>query len=98
VVARSAFLAFPGARIEVESEGGTESEKLKYQFSQVEWDLDLQEIPKPILIPNKKTQEKKKVVMIKDKGEKSKKVEKKIHCVWQKLKTRKNKKEKKYKK
>jgi hypothetical protein len=58
VVARSAFLAFPGARIEVESEGGTESEKLKYQFSQVEWDL--QEILEPILIPNKKTQGKKK--------------------------------------
>jgi hypothetical protein len=46
----------------------------------VEQELDLQEILKPILIPNKKTQ-KKKVIMIKDKDEKSKKVEKKIHSV-----------------
>jgi hypothetical protein len=60
VVARSAILAFPSAWNEVESKGGTESEKLKYQFSQVEWDLDLQEIPKLILIPNKKTPKKKK--------------------------------------
>jgi hypothetical protein len=59
VVVGSAFLAFPNARNEVEFEGGTESEKLKYQFSQVEWDLDLQEILNLILIPNKKTQKRK---------------------------------------
>jgi hypothetical protein len=38
----------------------------------VEQDLDLQEILKSILIPNKKTQ-KEKVIMMKGKGEKSKK-------------------------
>ncbi len=60
VVARNAFIAFPSAQNEVESKGGTKSEKLKYPFSQVEWDLDLQEIPKLILIPNKKTPKEKK--------------------------------------
>jgi hypothetical protein len=55
VVARSAFLAFPSAWNEVEFEGGTKSEKFKYQFSQVEWDLDLQEILNWISFQTKNT-------------------------------------------
>ncbi len=55
VVRRSAFLAFPNAQDGVELEcTRVESEGLKRQFSQVEGDLDLQEITKLIPISNKK--------------------------------------------
>jgi hypothetical protein len=43
------------------------SEELKRQFSQPEEDLNLQEIYKPISIPNKRAP-KKKVVVVKDKN------------------------------
>jgi hypothetical protein len=51
VVRKSAFSAFPRAKNGEELEGGLESGRLKCQFSQVEGDLDLQEIPQPIPIP-----------------------------------------------
>jgi hypothetical protein len=49
-------------------EGGVENERLKRKFSQVKGDLDLQKIPKLILIPKKRAF-RKKVVMLKDKDE-----------------------------
>jgi len=58
VVALSAFFAFQHAQIKVEL-NGTKSEGLKCQFSQVEGDSNLQEISKPIPIPNKKAEGKK---------------------------------------
>ncbi len=48
VTRRNAFSTLPSAWNEVESKGGIESGGLKHQFSQVEGDLDLQKIPKPI--------------------------------------------------
>jgi len=51
------------------------SEGLKRQFSQPEGDLNLQEIYKPISIPNKRAP-KKKVVVVKDKNLEGKKVRK----------------------
>ncbi len=48
VVKRNAFSTLPSAWNEVESKGGIESGRLKHQFSQVEGDLDLQKILKPI--------------------------------------------------
>jgi hypothetical protein len=42
---------------------------LKIQFSQEEGDLDLQEIPKLVLIPKKRAALRKKVVVVKDKNE-----------------------------
>jgi hypothetical protein len=36
VIVESAFSAFPSAQNEVELEGGAKSERLKWQFSQVE--------------------------------------------------------------
>jgi hypothetical protein len=53
------FFAFQHAQSKVELKGGTKSEKLKYQFSQVEGDSNLQEISKPIPIPNKRAKKKK---------------------------------------
>jgi hypothetical protein len=51
VVARkSAFSIFPSAQ------NGGEIGRLKHQFSQMERDLDLQKIPKLVLIPKKKAQ------------------------------------------
>jgi hypothetical protein len=54
-------------------EDEVESEELKCQFSQVEEDLNLQNIPKSIPISNKK-----KLIAMKDKNEKT---GKKIHYV-----------------
>ncbi len=59
VARRSAFSAFPRAQNGGELEGGLESERLKCQFSQMEGDLDLQDISKPIPIPKKRTLKKK---------------------------------------
>jgi hypothetical protein len=56
-----------------ESEGGAEIGGLKHQISQVDGDLDLQEVFKLVPIPKKKTL-KKKVVMVKDKNENGEKV------------------------
>jgi hypothetical protein len=61
-------------------EDGIKSEELKCQFSVVEGDLNVQKIPKLILIPNKEYTRKKMIVM-KDKNEKIEKAGKKIHCV-----------------
>ncbi len=58
VVKRRAFWTFSSARNESESKGGAKSEGLKHQFSQVEGDLDLQEMIKLVPIPNKNTKEK----------------------------------------
>jgi hypothetical protein len=60
VALRSAFLAFQDAQNRVELKGGTKSEGLNCQFSQVKGDSDLQEISKPVPIPNKKAKKKKK--------------------------------------
>jgi hypothetical protein len=51
------------------------SEGLKRQFSQSEGDLNLQEIYKPISIPNKRAP-RKRVVVVKDKNLEGKKVRK----------------------
>ncbi len=55
VVRRNAFLIFSSARNGVESKGGTKSERFKIK---VKGDLNLQNIPKSIPIPNKKTPKK----------------------------------------
>jgi hypothetical protein len=73
VVRRSAFLALLRAQNGGESEGGVEIGRLKHQFSQVDGDLDLQQILKPVPIPKKKTP-KKKAVMVKDEGAEGEKV------------------------
>jgi hypothetical protein len=54
IAKRNAFLGFPSVWNVVDLEGGIESEELKRQFSQAEGDLNLQEIPKPIPISNKR--------------------------------------------
>jgi hypothetical protein len=53
------FSAFSRAQNEGESKGEAKSQKLKGQFSQVEGELNLQEILKFILIPKKSTKIKK---------------------------------------
>jgi len=58
VVRRSALSAFPNAWNEGESKEGTKSEDLKHQFSQVERDLNLQEMSELVPIPKKSTKEK----------------------------------------
>jgi hypothetical protein len=58
VVRRSALLASPNAWNEGESKEGTKSEDLKHQFSQVERDLNLQEMSELVPIPKKSTKEK----------------------------------------
>jgi hypothetical protein len=50
---RNAFSALPSAHNEDELKSGVESERLKRQFYQVEGDLNLQEIFKPVPIPKK---------------------------------------------
>ncbi len=81
VVRRSEFSTFPSAQHGVELEcTRVESEGLNRQFSQVEGDLDLQDITKLVLISNKKAP-RKKVIVVKDKDEKGEEVGKKIHCV-----------------
>jgi hypothetical protein len=57
VVRRNAFLAFPSAQNGGELEGGVESGRLKRQFSQVEGDLDLQEILKLVPFQKKSSKE-----------------------------------------
>jgi hypothetical protein len=57
------------------SKGREKNERLKHQFSQMEGDLDLQEIYNLVSIPKKKTP-RKRVVVVKDKnleGEKTRK-------------------------
>ncbi len=75
VIKRSAFSTFPSAQNGGEFEGLVESGSLKHQFSQVEGDLDLQEIFKLIFIPRIKAPKKKVVVMI-DKYEEGEKLKK----------------------
>jgi hypothetical protein len=58
VVRRNAFSIFPSAQNEGESKGRVESEGLKHQLSQVESNLNLQEMLKLIPI-SKKTPRKK---------------------------------------
>jgi hypothetical protein len=60
IAKRNAFSTFPSVQNGVESEGGIESEELKGQFSQVEGVLNLQEIPIPIPISNKRALKKEK--------------------------------------
>jgi hypothetical protein len=55
VVKRSAFWTSSSAWNESESKGGAKSGGLKHQFSQVERDLNLQEMFEPIPIPKKNT-------------------------------------------
>jgi hypothetical protein len=57
-------------------EGGVKSGRLKCQFSQVEVDLDLQEILKSVPIPMKKAP-RKKAVVVKDEDEEGDKAGKK---------------------
>ncbi len=59
VARRKTFLTFWNAWNGVELEGEVESEELKCQFSQVEKDLDLQKIFKPVPISNKKNNKEK---------------------------------------
>ncbi len=54
VAKKNAFAVFPNAQNANELEGQTESQRLKHQFSQMERDLDLQKIPKLVIILNKK--------------------------------------------
>ena len=72
IARRSAFSTFPSAWNGVELEDGIKSEELKCQFSLVEGDLNLQKIPKLVLVSNKKAS-RKKMIMMKDKDEKGKK-------------------------
>ncbi len=53
IAKRNAFSAFPSVWNGVKLEGKVENEELKCQFSQMERDLDLQEILKLIPISNK---------------------------------------------
>jgi hypothetical protein len=53
VARRNAFSALPSAQNEGELKSGAKSERLKHQFYQVEGDLNLQEIFKPVPIPKK---------------------------------------------
>jgi hypothetical protein len=55
VARRSAFSAFPRAQNGGELEGGLEIGRLKWQFSRVKGDLDLQEIPQLVPISKKRT-------------------------------------------
>jgi hypothetical protein len=57
IARRSAFSTFPRAQHEGESKGGTESGGLKHQFSQVEGDLNLQEMFKLVPIPKNNTKQ-----------------------------------------
>jgi hypothetical protein len=59
VVRRSAFLALPSAQNKGESKEELKSEGLKCQFTQMEGDLDLQEISKLVLFQRKEQQRKK---------------------------------------
>ncbi len=59
ITRRSAFSTFPNAQNGGESEGGAKSGRLKCQFSQMERDINLQEIPKLVPILKKKTSRKK---------------------------------------
>jgi len=56
MVGKSAFVAFLTAQNQSEWKGETKSEELKPQFSQVEGDLNLQKMFKPIPISHKNTQ------------------------------------------
>ncbi len=51
---RSAFSTFLNAQNGVESEGGAKSGRLKHQFSQMERNMNLQEMPKLVAILKKK--------------------------------------------
>ncbi len=75
VARRSAFLTLPNAQNGGESIGGVKNGRLKRQFSQLEGDMDLQNIPKLVSITKNKTP-KKKVVVVKDEDEKLKKLNK----------------------
>jgi hypothetical protein len=75
IARRSAFSTFPNAQNGGESEGETESGRLKCEFSQMERDMNLQEISKLFPILLKKTS-RKKTIMMKDENEKDEKVEK----------------------
>ncbi len=68
IARKNAFSALPSAWNEGELEGGAKSGGLKCQFSQVEVDLDLQEILKLVPIPMKRAP-KKKLVVMKDEDE-----------------------------
>ncbi len=58
MVGKSSFLVFSSAQNESEWKGGPKSEELKFQFSQVEGDLNLQKMFKLVPIPQKKHQRK----------------------------------------
>jgi len=58
VVRRSAFLVFPSAQNRGEAKGELKNERLKCQFTQMEGDLDLQEIPKLVSFQRKEQQRK----------------------------------------
>jgi hypothetical protein len=57
VAKRNAFLALPNAQNGGEFKGRIKTGGLKSQFSRVEGNLDLQEVPKPVPIPKKSTKE-----------------------------------------
>jgi hypothetical protein len=73
VITRSAFSTFLNAQNGVELEGGAKSGRLKRQFSQMERDMNLQEMPKLVAILKKKTS-RKKMIMVKEENEKDEKV------------------------
>jgi hypothetical protein len=75
VIVRNAFSTFPNAQNGGELEGGAKSGRLKRQFSQMERDMNLQEIPKLIPIVKEKIS-RKRTIMMKDENEKGKKFRK----------------------
>ncbi len=56
LIRKSAFSIFPSAWNVDESKGRVESGGLKLQFLQVEGDLNLQEISKPIVVKDEKNE------------------------------------------
>jgi hypothetical protein len=87
MVGKNAFLIFSNAQNENEWKDGTKSEELKPQFSQVEWDLNLQKCLNQFPFHIKSTKEKNNydslclclsIVCTKSKKRKTKKTIKKI--------------------
>jgi hypothetical protein len=77
VVQKSAFIVLENAQNDDVSKMKTKSfahTRLKESFSQVEGDLDFQEVPKPTPLPKKRATKKKMVIVtMKEEGEKAKK-------------------------
>jgi len=73
IIRRSAFSTILNAQNGVELKGRAKSGRLKRQISQMERDMNLQEMLKLVAILKKKTS-RKKMIMVKDKNKKDEKV------------------------